>query len=264
MLSSVPTPPSEISPLAVAEEALAGQVWRADALAGGASQALSSGWPALDAVLPGGGWPVGDLVEVLQARAQGPVWQLLAPALAQALGQQAGPVVLVGAPYPVFTPGLAALGLPPQRLLWVRAESPASRLWAAEQALRCTEVVAVLAWLPQVLPADLRRLHLAAQRHRRLLFALRPEAARTQASPARLRLALAPSEVPEVRVLKRRGPPLASPVCLGPSPAVLADLLRFRASPFPASSYALSRTPATALPVAPDRPHGLDRAATPA
>jgi protein ImuA len=39
--------------------------------------------------------------------------------------QHAGPIVLVGAPYPVFTPGLAARGLPPERLLWVRAEPPA-------------------------------------------------------------------------------------------------------------------------------------------
>ena len=246
------------APLACAEEALAGQVWRADALAqGGEVQGLSTGWPALDAALPGGGWPVGALVEVLQAQAQAPVWQLLAPALAQAVRQQAGPVVLVGAPYPVFTPGLAARGLPPERLLWVRAESLASRLWATEQALRCAEVVAVLAWLPQGLSADLRRLQLAAQRHRCLLFVLRPDAARAHASPARLRLWLAPAEVPEVHVLKRRGPPLAAPVRLQ-QPAVLADSLRSRVSRGP------HPVPALAVPPFPDRPHGLDRAAAPA
>ena len=216
-----------VSP-ACLEEALAGRVWRAAALAAGPPQVLSSGWPALDAVLPGGGWPVGGLVEVLQARVQAPVWQLLAPGLAQAVRQQAGPLVLVGSPYPVFTPGLAARGLPSQRLLWVRAQANASRLWATEQALRCAEVAAVLAWLPQVLSADLRRLQLVAQRHRRLLFVLRPDTVRTQASPAPLRLALAPGEAPEVHVLKRPGPPLAAPVCLPQQPAVLADLLRPR------------------------------------
>lgn len=241
MLSRVQAPPPASPSLALAEEALAGQVWRADALAGPQAPVLSTGWPALDAALPGGGWPVGALVEVLQARTQAPVWQLLAPALAQVLRQEAGPLVLVGAPYPVFTPGLAARGLPPQRLLWVRAQANAPRLWATEQALRCAEVAAVLAWLPQVLSADLRRLQLAAQRHRRLLFVLRPDTARAQASPASLRLALAPGEAPEVHVLKRPGPPLAAPVCLPQQPAVLADLLRPRV-PQPGVAH-VSRVP---------------------
>ncbi len=255
-----------VSP-ACLEEALAGRVWRADALAAGPPQVLSSGWPALDAVLPGGGWPVGGLVEVLQARAQAPVWQLLAPGLAQAVRQQAGPVVLVGSPYPVFTPGLAARGLPSERLLWVRADPPASRLWAAEQALRCAEVAAVLAWLPRALPADLRRLQVSAQRHRRLLFVLRPDAVRTQASPACLRLWLAPEDAPEVHVLKRRGPPLATPVYLPQQPALLADVLRARAQPGAAlHSWApLAGPPAPALrpALSSGRPHGLDRTATP-
>ena len=237
-----------------AEEALTGQIWRADALASEGTQTLSTGLPALDVALPGAGWPVGGLIEVLQAGAQAPVWQLLAPALAQALRQHAGPIVMVGAPYPVFTPGLAARGLPPERLLWVRAEPPAARLWATEQALRCAEVAAVLAWLPRALSADLRRLQLAAQRHRHLLFALRPEAARTQASPARLRLWLPSGDAPEVHVLKRRGPPLTAPVRLPQQPAMLAQLLQARA---------LRSTHKPALPTLSPDPHGLDRAATP-
>ena len=47
---------------------------------------LSTGLPALDAVLPGGGWPVGQLVEVLQTRPQQHVWRLLVPALAEVEG----------------------------------------------------------------------------------------------------------------------------------------------------------------------------------
>lgn len=263
------SPPVSPSPCArparaCAEQALAGQVWRADALAGGQEQVLPSGWPVLDAVLPGGGWPVGALVEVLQARAQGPVWQLLAPALAQVLRQQPGPVVLVGSPYPVFTPGLAARGLPPERLLWVRASSPATRLWSTEQALRCAEVAAVLAWLPHALPAELRRLQLAAQRYRRVLFVLRPDTARLQASPARLRLWLAPGDAPEVHVLKRRGPPLVTPVHLVQQPEVLADMLKSRMLQPAAPLQESHRKSAGALPVAPDHPHGLDRTTTPA
>lgn len=246
-------PPAPAAGSACVEGALAGHIWRADALATGPVEVLSTGLPLLDAVLPGAGWPVGALIEVLQTRAHAPVWQLLAPALAQALRQQAGPVVLVAPPHPVFTPALAARGLPPQRLLWVRTDAPASRLWATEQALRCADVAAVLAWLPRAQSADLRRLQLAAQRHRCLLFVVRPEAARVQASPARLRLWLAAGDAPEVHVLKRRGPPLAAPVRLPPQPAALAHLLQARTpQPLP-----LPLAPPAASP---DRPHGLDRA----
>ena len=78
-----------------AEFELPDHVWRVDQLASRMEEALSTGLPALDAVLPGGGWPVGQLVEVLQARPQQHVWRLLVPALARAVQAQAGPVVLV-------------------------------------------------------------------------------------------------------------------------------------------------------------------------
>jgi protein ImuA len=64
------------------------------------------------------------------------------------------------------------------------------RLWACEQALRCAEVSAVLAWLPRARVGELRRLQLAAAQHESLLFVLRPESVAQSASPARLRLAL--------------------------------------------------------------------------
>ena len=242
------------------------QVWRADALAAGEGQVLSTGLPALDAALPGGGWPVGALVEVLQGQAHQHVWQLLGPALREAVARQAGPVVMVGPPHPAFVPGLAARGLPAQRLLWVQADPPAARLWATEQALRCAEVAAVLAWLPRAPSADLRRLHLAAQRHRRLLFVMRPAAARAQASPARLRLLLESEEALNVQVLKRRGPPLSVPVSLPQQPAVLAALLQARAAAAPARPLlsTTSSSPASPVPADPDRSDGLDRVTAPA
>ena len=43
------------------------QVWRADALAAPQADTVSSGDAALDAQLPGGGWPVGALTELIQA-----------------------------------------------------------------------------------------------------------------------------------------------------------------------------------------------------
>jgi protein ImuA len=203
------------------------QVWQALALAA-ETASLPTGHAALDAHLPGGGWPVGHLVEVLQARAEAHVWQLVLPSLAAVVLQKPGPVVLVGAPLEPFGPSLAAQGLPPQRLLCIRADKPGARLWAAEQALRCAEVAAVLAWLPQARSPELRRLHLAAHQQRRLLFVMRTREARQEASPARLRLLLEGVDEMQVHILKRRGPPLAGPVVLPARPARLEALLQAR------------------------------------
>ncbi|RZL90487.1 MAG: translesion DNA synthesis-associated protein ImuA [Variovorax sp.] len=194
------------------------KVWRGDELGLADAQVVATGHAALDAQLPGGGWPVGAMTELLQSTPEAHAWQLLLPALAQAVQGGTGPVVLIGAPYEPFGPALAAHGLPVEALLWVRSEASAGRLWACEQALRCADVTVVLAWLPQARVGELRRLQLVAAQHEVLLFVFRPETSAHTSSPARLRLRLANCEEDsaqiDVHILKRRGPPLASPVQL--------------------------------------------------
>jgi protein ImuA len=191
-------------------------VWRGDELGGADAQVLATGHDALDAQLPGGGWPLGAMTELLQSAPEAHAWQLLLPVLARAVETRGGPVALVGAPLEPFGPSLAAGGLPAEALLWIRSDTSAARLWSCEQALRCADVAAVLAWLPQARVGELRRLQLAAAQHEGLLFVFRPETVATSASPARLRLQLRSAEagVMEVHILKRRGPPLAAPLLL--------------------------------------------------
>ncbi len=239
-------------------------VWRAKDMTRD-ERVCSSGYPALDAELPGGGWPLGAMVELLQVDAAQHVWQLLAPALARQI--QAGPqaVVLVGAPAMPFGPGLAARGLDPQRLLCVQAESLAQRLWVAEQALRCADVAAVLVWLPHTgsarggsadLQMQLRRLQIAVP-PQGLLFALRPLAAQAEASCARLRLSVQTGGVAggllgsladrlQIHILKRRGPPPLLPVELPPHPQRLADLLAARHQPLSTPSMPPASLPQSA------------------
>lgn len=242
-----------MSALQILATALAGHpdVWRADQLAAAAGTVLASGHPALDAQLPGGGWPVGALTEVLQVQSGAGEWGLLLPALAQLLPSDAwagsgvarvahggvssrSTLVLVGAPHVPLGPALQARGLDAQRLLWVRSDTPAARAWACEQALRCADVAAVLAWLPQVRPDALRRLHLAAHDHAKLLWVLRPAQAQHESSPAPLRLLLEPAmqgatqgaaQEGRVSILKRRGPPLDQAVPLRLHSAPLRALL---------------------------------------
>ncbi len=192
-------------------------VWHADALGAGPQAAQATGYALLDAQLPGGGWPVGALCEVLQPLAGLHEWQLVLPALAQATACRTGAVVAVAPPCEPFGPALKVQGLPPERLCVVRAGSARAAFWAAEQALRCGDVLAVMAWLPQAPAAALRRLQLAAAQQRQLLWVFRPVSAAPQASPALLRLQVqglsagaAASAAPglQVQILKRRGPPL--------------------------------------------------------
>ena len=222
-------------------------IWQADALASAPGRVLTTGDALLDAQLPGGGWPLGALSEILQPPGVHNEWRLLLPALARC---GTGAVVLVGAPHMPFGPSLGAQGLLLQRLLWVAshsgAQAGAQRLWATEQALRCADVDAVLAWLVQVRPDQLRRLQMAAAEYDKLLFVLRPEQAQSESSPAVLRLWVAPledaSDRLEVRALKRRGPPMEEPVHLSARTARLACLLVASQT----AEHALDRTTAHA------------------
>ncbi|RZL04810.1 MAG: hypothetical protein EOP40_21380, partial [Rubrivivax sp.] len=74
-------------------------IWRGQDLAHRSGRVLASGHAALDAELPGGGWPLDGMVELLQASPQGPFWQLVLPALAEAVKAGRGPVVLVAPPH---------------------------------------------------------------------------------------------------------------------------------------------------------------------
>jgi protein ImuA len=202
-------------------------VWRGRELAQAQEKTVVTGHASLDAQLPGRGWPLGNLVEILQSQAQQHVWQLVGPALA-AVMQDGDPAVLVHPPYQPFGPSLRAQGIAAERLLCVQADKVAARLWATEQALRCADVCAVLAWLPQARSEDLRRLHLCAQSGEKLLLVFRGIDARQHSSAARLRLQVQGTERLEVLVLKRRGPPLLQPVVLRAQPQRLSALLSAR------------------------------------
>ena len=200
------------------------QIWQADELAASQGQTVPTGDALLNAQLPGGGWPVGALVEVLQAHSGHNDWRLLLPALVKTEGV----LVLVGAPHAPFAPGLAGQGLDPARLLCVNTATPAARMWAAEQALRCKDVAAVLAWLPQARADALRRLQIAAALHHKLLFVMRPIQAQHESSPAVLRVITSNPLLGDallVNILKRRGPPLEQALTLMARPARLGVLL---------------------------------------
>ena len=220
---------------------LGAAVWRATELGAAGAATLATGHAALDAELPGAGWPVGAISEILQRRGEHNEWRLLLPALRRA---GIGSVVLVGAPHVPFAAALAAQGLDARRLLWVAASTPAECLWAAEQALRCAGVAAVLLWLTQARAEQLRRLQMAAQLHSKLLFLLRPAQAQAESSPAALRLLVVnptDSDALQLHIIKRRGPPREQPLLLPARPARLAALLAQAGTAWQGVEHALGR-----------------------
>lgn len=191
-------------------------LWPAASLTAHQPPSLPTGHAALDAQLPGGGWPAACLTELL-VRAMGlGELRLLAPALRR-LAQSGKQILLLAPPQLPYGPALAALGLPPEQFLVVRAKNTADKLWALEQSLKSNSFGALLAWLDEpTRPEHIRRFQLAARQAKGPVFLFRPLAVQHQASAAPLRLALLPRQYPglAVQLLKRRGPVNEAPLLL--------------------------------------------------
>ena len=186
-------------------------VWRGGALSP-ATPAVPSGFAALDRELPGGGWPVGALTEILAEREGMGELQLVLPALAT-LTVEDKRIAWLAPPHLPYAPALAAAGVRLESLIVVRPRGRRDALWAAEQVLRAGACHALLAWLPSARYVDLRRLAVAAAASPGFAVLFRPAAAARESSPAVLRLALESSDGRlAARILKRRGLPLASPL----------------------------------------------------
>ncbi len=207
---------------ALAEILARPDVWRGDRLAEAPLPAVATGFPALDAALPGGGWPRGALSELLVDGCGVGELSLLMPALCR-VREEGGWTLLVAPPHPLHAPAWAAAGIDLFRLAIASPAAAHEGLWALEQALASGAPHAVAGWLPYADARAVRRLQVAAATGRALAFLFRPVRAAGEASAAPLRLRLEAGEGGLlVHVLKRRGPPLAAALRLAvPRPAPL-------------------------------------------
>lgn len=189
-------------------------IWRGDGFALPTLPGIATGFAALDAELPGGGWPLGALTEIYPATEGIGEFSLLAPALAR-LAVDEKWITCIAPPWLPYAPALAALGIELARLLVVRPRSRAETLWAARQAIASQACSAVLCWLEHADMQSLRRLQLAAEATSVLAVLFRPAREARQASPAALKLQLqAQLDGLALHILKRRGAPPAAPVVL--------------------------------------------------
>jgi len=239
-------------------------VWRGSELARAGSPGRATGFPALDRELPGGGWPVAAVTEILHPGAGIGELSLLLPALVR-LSQEGRPQLWIAPPRQLHAPALARAGIDLSRLIVAEPAHRRDLLWTVEQALRSGSCGAVLAWpaaLPDARPlqyAETRRLQIATEGSTAITFVFRPPGESGETSAAALRLALSPCPDARlaVQVLKRRGAGLAAPIILDPGTAAPAAAVRpfHPAAALQAASVPQSPAPSSPLPqAAPPRP----------
>lgn len=99
----------------------------------------------------------------------------------------------------VFPPGLVTFGLKPDRVCFLDLAREKDALWAAEEALRCKPVTAVVAEIANIDLTATRRLQLAAEHSGAPAFLMRsnPKSLAATASATRWRIRPLPSTAPD-------------------------------------------------------------------
>jgi protein ImuA len=181
-------------------EALRQQIARLEGTAPrGGSNTISSGSPALDRALPGGGFRSGTLVEWLAAGDGAGEATLALQTAAQASRDDGGVVILDGTGE-FYPPAAVRLGIEPRSMIVIHVEGKhiadkADYAWALDQSLRCAAVAAVVAWPERWGKLDgrtFRRLQLAVEEGGGLGLLIRPAAVRHEPSWADVRLLVEP------------------------------------------------------------------------
>lgn len=249
--------PGELPP------AVAAAIWRGHQVGAPVSGTVPTGWPALDAELPGGGWPRHAVTEILQAQPGIGEWRLLAAAL-RTVVSAGRTIVVVGPTRRPHLPGLRRLGLDDEHLVWVKTDTPAQRLWTTEQLVKGNACGAVVAWLPQARQEQIRRLQIGAQSCEGPVFLCRPAAAAFEASaaPLRVQVGVDVDWQLRVRILKRKGSTHDAPMTLRSVPGGLDSILTPRlAAP---SRLIAQRSAADGVPdaIPTETLHALGRAAS--
>jgi protein ImuA len=165
---------------------------------------LPFGIPAIDQTLPGGGLAAGALHEIAGAGAQAEHGTTAALLAAGLLARVPGMVLWVLERRDLFAPALAAVGLTPERVIYVEAGKPTTVLLVMEEGLRHRGLAGVVGELGGRLTLTAsRRLQLAAEQSGVTSIALRrsrrfddPALAEPNAATSRWRVAALPSPPP--------------------------------------------------------------------
>jgi len=167
----------------------------------GGDPPVHSGCEALDRLLPERGFCRGTLVEWLSAGEGAGACTLALLAAKHACGD-GGTLAVFDHRREFCPPAAVRLGIEPEQLLVIHADTAADNHWAIDQALRSQAVAAALAWPGRLDDRTFRRWQLAAEEGGCLGLLLRPETARGEPSWADVRLLVEP--LPATAMLRSR------------------------------------------------------------
>lgn len=189
-------------------------LWRGTDITPQGVSGISTGFATLDAALPGRGWPVDALLEIVTKQWGIGELRLLLPSMAQ-LSRRGLWIVWIAPPYLPYAPALLNGGVDLNRTLMLTPKGDTDEiLWSMEKVL-CTQACGmVLAWPQRLAGYTVRRLQLAAGTGRSLGI-LFQTANRPSAAALRIRLQ-GDAETLRVDILKAQGGKRPATVILRP------------------------------------------------
>lgn len=146
-------------------------LWRGKGHGDSARGAVSTGFADLDALLPGGGWPLGATIELCIAADGIGELRLLMPVMRR-LTDAGRRIAWVAPPHVPYAPALAAAGLDPSTLTVVQPRARRDIAWSMEKLLQSPHCGVVLGWPPGMTLTGGRRLQLAAENGNSIGFTL--------------------------------------------------------------------------------------------
>jgi hypothetical protein len=138
-------------------------LWRGCEMAGQGDYGQSTGYPALDDILPGRGWPRNAMIEIISSHWGMGELQLLIPLMRKVVAEGKW-ILWISPPYLLYAPALVQAGINTQQVLVVKLETSCKdALWSMEKALQTESCGLVLAWQNWLSSRVMRRLQLAAE-----------------------------------------------------------------------------------------------------
>ncbi len=173
------------------------QISRGEIAPGEAPEINSTGFPAVDELLPQRGIPKGGMTEWLTAGVGAGAATLALAGVRAALNSTSdlshnGYWVVIDPHGEFFPPAITGWGIPEGRLLLVRPATSRDAAWAFEQALRCPGVAVTWNWVGPTQERVLQRWKVAAEVGRGQGVLFRSDQALKQASWADVRWLVTP------------------------------------------------------------------------
>jgi hypothetical protein len=178
-------------------------IWRGCRAQDKAWPVIATGFAELDAALPGGGWPLGALLEIATTHLGIGELRLLLPAMAE-ISRSGRWIAWVTPPYQPYAPALSQAGVDLAYLLIVDAREAADIPWSLEKLLRSGHCGMTLAWPKRLSAHQARRLQLAAEEGSALAVLFPRETGESGYAAVRLVVRAGPEGL-EVNIVKARG-----------------------------------------------------------